>query len=93
MNIKQINDINVEITENEFINTSKGIVYIYDHDFTSFELLQCGLKESKIIGNVEIAKWITDRNPLSKALLVTFHQLIPPEYIDGLYLLNYTYTS
>ena len=24
MNIKQINDINVEITENQFINTSKG---------------------------------------------------------------------
>ena len=43
---------------------------------------KCGLKESKIIGNFEIAKWITPRNPLSKALLVTFRQLIPPEYVD-----------
>ena len=59
MNIKQINNINVEMTENQFINTSKGIVYIYDYDLTNFELLQCKLKESKIIGNVEIAKWIT----------------------------------
>ena len=53
---KQINNINVEMTENQFINTSKGIVYIYDYDLTNFELLQCGLKESNIIGNVEIAK-------------------------------------
>ena len=29
MNIKQINNINVEMTENQFINISKGIVYIY----------------------------------------------------------------
>ena len=41
--------------ENQFINISKGIVYIYDYDLTNFELLQCGLKESEIIGNVEIA--------------------------------------
>ena len=54
MNIKQINNINVEMTENQFINTSKGIVYIYDYDLTNFELLRCGLKQSKIIGNVEI---------------------------------------
>ena len=72
------------MTENQFINASIGIVYIYDYDLTNFELLQCGLKESKIIGDVEIAKWITPRNPLSNALRVTFHQLIPPEYIDVL---------
>ena len=59
MNNKQINNINVEMTENQFVNTSKGIVYVYEYDLTNFELLQCGLQESKIIKNVEIAKWIT----------------------------------
>ena len=51
---------------------------------TNFELLQHELKESKVIGNLEIAKWITPRNPLSTALLVTLHQFLHTECIDAL---------
>ena len=35
LNITQINDITVEIVENRFINTSKGIVYVYDYNFSN----------------------------------------------------------
>ena len=82
LNITQINYITVEIVENRFINTSKGIVYMYDYNLSNFELFKIGLQEDKTIKDVEIAKWITPHNPFSKALLKAFLQSNPPEYLD-----------
>ena len=58
MNIKQINNVDVEITENQFINTSKGIVYVYDYNLVRFELFKSGFEDDKLIKN-EVATWIT----------------------------------
>ena len=48
----------------------------------NFELLKSGLEENQVISKVEVATWITPRNPLTSALLVTFCQSNPPEYLD-----------
>ena len=71
----------MEIVENRFINTSKGIVYVYDYNLSNFKLFKSGLQEDKTIKDVEIAKWITPRNPFSKDL-ITFSQSNSPEYLD-----------
>ena len=72
----------MEIVKNRFINTSKGIVYVYDYNLSNFELFKSGLQKDKTKKDVEIAKWITPRNPFSKALLITFRQSNPHEYLD-----------
>ena len=53
-----------------------------DYNLSNFEVFKCGLQEEKTIKDVEIAKWITPRNPFSMALLITFRQSNPPNYLD-----------
>ena len=57
-------------------------MYVNYYNLVNFGLFKSGLEEDKTIKNVEVATWITPRNPLSGALLVTFRQSAPSEYLN-----------
>ena len=80
--ITEINGINTEISVNTTFYKTKGLIYIYDYNMSSFQAFQSRLKEQYGLHEVVEATWIKARNNnRAKPLLLTFCTDLP-QYID-----------
>jgi hypothetical protein len=83
--LKSVNGKECKCSTHQYLNNSKGIIYIHEFDIDDGSEFAEGLMENYNISKVEEANFIKPRNPQTKVFLLTFDQETVPEsiYIPG----------
>ena len=80
--LQKLNDKEVEITENQDMSQSKGLIYIYDYNLSDFESYRKNLMTLNGVTDAQKATWIKTRIADSHAVLISFRSQEPPNYVD-----------
>ena len=82
MAIKSICNVQCQVADHHWLNSSKGIIYIQDYDITKKDLKESLMLRYGNIEEVAQAQRIYPRNLFNKPFLVTFRQADVPADIQ-----------
>ena len=80
--IKKINNVDVKISENSNINTSKGLIFIYGYNMSNFEDYKTEIMKEFNLWDVQRATLIRSRSIIASPLLITFNSKQPPSTMN-----------
>ena len=79
--IKNLLTEECEVKRHEFLNGTRGIIYIHNNDVSDLESFQEGLRKRYPIASITRASWITPRNSQTMPFLIKIIGDSCPEYI------------
>jgi hypothetical protein len=76
-----IGNIPCKTEKHQYLNNSKGIIYIQEYDVDDIDEFRNGLMENYNITRAEPAPFIKPKSAQTKAFILTFDQETPPKYL------------
>ena len=70
--IKELLNKECKTKPHDFLNLTRGMIYVYNSEISDIKSFQSGLKTEYPIESVQEATWVTPRNSNAKAFVVSF---------------------